>query len=257
VTTDDAFSAAIFERPDDHTTGLVYSDWLVERGEHERAEAIRLRSVLAGLDADDLRRPALEARCQALLAAHRDDWAVPCGVPMPWACAVELFRRRLAETVAWCRGRDVASLRTPDLEPPTLLSRHVPSGQGLSWQTPTTAERQAAVNDLANRRAVLLGDPATAGGLGGGRLVLFDPDGTLSDEAAVPASEGFFDGDNVPAWDTRPDAVGGRAGRPVRRRPAAARRRPGPCRGRQPRPLRRRCHRPRRVAASARGRAGR
>ena len=43
----------------------------------------------------------------------------------------------------------------------------------------------------------------TGGGdLAGGRLLLFDPDGTLSDEAATPESEGFFDADNVPAWDT-------------------------------------------------------
>jgi hypothetical protein len=35
-----------------------------------------------------------------------------------------------------------------------------------------------------------------------GRLLLFDPDGTLSDGAASEASNGFFDVDNVPPWDT-------------------------------------------------------
>ena len=63
------------------------------------------------------------------------------------------------------------------------------------------------MNDLANRRAKLLSGAAhhpapLACDLAGGRLLLVDPDGTLSDGAAAPESDGFFDGDNVPAWDT-------------------------------------------------------
>jgi hypothetical protein len=35
-----------------------------------------------------------------------------------------------------------------------------------------------------------------------GKLLLFYPDGSLSDGAAEPASRGFFDNDNLPASDT-------------------------------------------------------
>src|SRR5258708_1323521 len=33
-------------------------------------------------------------------------------------------------------------------------------------------------------------------------LLLFDPDASLFDGAAEVASKAFFDGDNIPAWDT-------------------------------------------------------
>jgi hypothetical protein len=69
------------------------------------------------------------------------------------------------------------------------------------------SERQAVVNDLAIARARLLarGDATSTSvvdGLGGGRLLVFYPDATLSDGAAEAASGGFFDMENVPAWDT-------------------------------------------------------
>ena len=38
--------------------------------------------------------------------------------------------------------------------------------------------------------------------LEGGKLLVFSPEETLSDGAARYASKGFFDDDNVPAWDT-------------------------------------------------------
>ena len=50
------------------------------------------------------------------------------------------------------------------------------------------------------RRAELL--PSQAIERREGRLLLFAPQDSLSDGAATVASEGFFDTDNVPAWDT-------------------------------------------------------
>jgi hypothetical protein len=38
--------------------------------------------------------------------------------------------------------------------------------------------------------------------LGGGRLLVYYPDEELADGAAEEASGGFFDVENVPAWDT-------------------------------------------------------
>jgi hypothetical protein len=63
------------------------------------------------------------------------------------------------------------------------------------------------VDAVVARRADLvqqisLGPIAPAATLAGGRLLLFDPEGTLSDGAAEASTDGFYDADNVPPWDT-------------------------------------------------------
>jgi uncharacterized protein (TIGR02996 family) len=205
MTQDEVFLCDILGHPDDEGLRLIWADSLDERGD-PRAEVIRLQIELTHLPEDAPRRAELQAREQALLAAHREDWVLSFGVVMTWDDALALFRRRLAETVAWCRHRDVPALRTPALEPTTPLAGFVGQGVHRAWSSPSIPERQAILNDLANRRAKLLRadgvlSPAP-GGLAGGRLLLFNPDTTLCDEAAVPESEGFFDEHNVPAWDT-------------------------------------------------------
>lgn len=109
------------------------------------------------------------------------------------------FRQSLAETIAWCTARATTtdperSLRSPALEPDQLDAR-------LSIN-----ERQERVAHLVQTRSHLLHDagvslltPAT--NLAGGRLLLFDPDGTLSDGAAAVSSGRFFDDENIPPWD--------------------------------------------------------
>ncbi len=62
MTPDDAFLAAIIDRPDDDSLRLVYADWLEEHGEQKRAEFIRVQLDLATLPEGDERRKALEAR---------------------------------------------------------------------------------------------------------------------------------------------------------------------------------------------------
>ena len=206
---DDAFLAAILAAPDDDAPRLIYADWLDEQGQPERAEFIRVQCTLARLPDGDKRREELEARNRALLAGHQEDWVQQFGVAMTWANTLTIFRKRLAETIAWCHGRSVRRLRTPSLKPATLLSQYVDvdSSGLLLWGSPSTREREATVNSLANRRTHRLADierrlSRPPDDLGHGRLLLFDPDGTLSDGAATPESDGFFDGDNVPAWDT-------------------------------------------------------
>ena len=110
------------------------------------------------------------------------------------------FRQSLAETIVWCAARATIadperSLRTPTLEPGQFNGN-------LSF-----IERQECVAHLVQTRSRLLHDageypltPAT--NLAGGRLLLFDPDGTLSDGAAAVSSQRFFDDDNVPPWDS-------------------------------------------------------
>src|SRR5262249_18335876 len=41
-----------------------------------------------------------------------------------------------------------------------------------------------------------------AADLAGGRLLIYEPGSNLCDGAAAVETEGFFDGDNMPPWDT-------------------------------------------------------
>lgn len=108
------------------------------------------------------------------------------------------FRQSLAETIAWCAARATVAdpegcLRTPDLKSVSLDDAR------------SLGERQACVATVIEARSRLLREaglypskPATD--LAGGRLLLFDPDETLSDGAAAVGSRRFFDDDNVPPW---------------------------------------------------------
>jgi uncharacterized protein (TIGR02996 family) len=206
VTPDVAFLRAIIESPDDDTPRLIYADWLEEHDQPERAEFIRVQCELAKLPDESPRRQGLQAVERKLLGVHREDWVQHLGVAMTWEDALSLFRWRLAQAVAWCRDRDVRSLRTLALKPAVLWGWERTASAPTVWRSLSAAEGQTAVNALANRRAELLAGEvghawASRGGLAGGRLLLFDPEGTLSDEAAEANSEGYFDANNIPAWD--------------------------------------------------------
>ena len=85
-------------------------------------------------------------------------------------------------------------LRSPELRPMTIPL--FPS---------TEAERVRVVETVADNRAHKLGagkDHRAFEGLADGRLLLYSPDENLFDGAAMVASNGFFDVDNIPPWDT-------------------------------------------------------
>jgi hypothetical protein len=112
---------------------------------------------------------------------------------------VAAFRQSLADTIAWCTAR--AALADPER---CLRTSAVDAGP-LQFEH-SLAERQACVTAVIDARSRLLRaagrSPAPlAADLAGGRLVLFDLDGTLSDGAAAVDSQRFFDDDNVPPWD--------------------------------------------------------
>jgi len=193
--------------PEDESLRLVFADWLEEQGLSARAEFIRLRSELTKLSETDARREPLDARLNSLREENKDSLMEQCGVLLGWDGMVTVLRRRLSETIAWCETAQ-ASLRTTALCPhDALLILGQPTIQDPGpwvWQRPTTTWRQSIVDELARDRARLLakrGQPFSPQH-GQGRLLLFDPDGTLSDGAAEAESEGFFDVDNMPAWDT-------------------------------------------------------
>ena len=70
-----AFYNRIRAAPDDDGPRLIFADWLDEAGDSDRAEFIRLQCALAGLPADDPRRPDLEEREKRLRDAHERLWA--------------------------------------------------------------------------------------------------------------------------------------------------------------------------------------
>ncbi len=102
------------------------------------------------------------------------------------------FWQQLAETVAWCTARaDTAApascLRSSDLRPRLLQPSY-----------------GAAVRDVAiNRRSMLKGTVRRGPEpLANGRLLVYGPDEELSDGAAESETDGYFDVNNCPPWDT-------------------------------------------------------
>jgi uncharacterized protein (TIGR02996 family) len=77
MTQGDILLQAILDDPDDDGIRLVYSDWLEEHGEHERAEFLRVQCGLARLEEDDPGRRRLLQREAVLLERHRHQWLAP------------------------------------------------------------------------------------------------------------------------------------------------------------------------------------
>jgi hypothetical protein len=113
---------------------------------------------------------------------------------------------RLAEVVAYCGSAlaasdPISSLRSPALRPDGMLhARHwrtqLPEPNWNDWMD------QIAEIRADNLRARGAYPSTVAGGLEGGRVMLYFPDEQLADGASAEASGGYFDLDNVPPWDT-------------------------------------------------------
>lgn len=101
------------------------------------------------------------------------------------------FLSRLAGTVQWCAPR-------VNLDDPSgcLRSEELRPGENIQdWS--------ATVEGVCIRRDRLLTlKPVQRPDLTRGRLLLFDPGQNLSDAAAMAESNGFFNADNEPPWDT-------------------------------------------------------
>jgi len=84
---------------DDDATRLVFSDWLEERGEIDRAEFIRVQVQRAELPAWDAAQVGLRIREQELLAEHGETWLneMPEIPGMRW----EGFRRGIVAVVSF------------------------------------------------------------------------------------------------------------------------------------------------------------
>jgi hypothetical protein len=103
----------------------------------------------------------------------------------------EPFQERLAETISWCLravklGPLGTSLRTPTYVPPPALP----------WPDTVRAVAEARLKVLGRswRRTL---DP-----LGGGELLIYRTGHPGSGGRARDVSEGYFDGRDIPPWDT-------------------------------------------------------
>jgi uncharacterized protein (TIGR02996 family) len=202
LTDNDALLLALLDRPQDSPTRLVYADWLEETGDMDLAEWLRLDTWLPRLPNRDRRRHV--DRLLELEAAHRDDWLALGGVMVPWERVLSLVVRRLAETIAWCDRAEMPVLRTPE-----FLPQLRPDGRAIEplWRCPAPATRTTLVHQVAGRRARRLAKlglelPRPTLDLGGGRLLLFEPDRAQSEASPAICSDGFLDRYQVPAWDT-------------------------------------------------------
>jgi hypothetical protein len=106
-----------------------------------------------------------------------------------------VFFTRLQQAIAWCHDRVqmdslATCLRSPSIEPSHFCDY--------------SRDDEACVVTFA--RYLQLGRPSEFADrmpdLRGGRLLAYFPDADLSDGAAEQASGGFFDGANLPPWDT-------------------------------------------------------
>ncbi|MBI3831424.1 MAG: hypothetical protein HY291_18035 [Planctomycetes bacterium] len=133
----------------------------------------------------------------------------------------ELFKQRLAETLAWCLPKAGATardgLRAESLKPVLIHDRELPPGQkpdarkGETWFQflMGAGERSWAdvVADLAARRAeeLLQAQPGFKDNLPDltqGHLLLFEDDLSELSGTSETASQGFINACDVAPWDT-------------------------------------------------------
>ncbi len=107
---------------------------------------------------------------------------------------LEQIAGELARAAAWAASRAT-------VEDPRGSLRAATLAPAQSLAATAEAERAALVADVAARRARALDEPP-AGGLLGGRLVVYRANAPALAGAAEAASGGFFDGDDAPPWDT-------------------------------------------------------
>lgn len=101
------------------------------------------------------------------------------------------LQRRLAETIAWCDCLEsLDTLRSPELLP------------NLLHQGPADALCQVGRSRQYNLEYRGMSVQEGAPKLGNGRLLIYFPRATLSDGYAEVLSQGFFDADNLPPFDT-------------------------------------------------------
>ena len=81
MTHDDPFVESIVEAPDDDAPRLIYTDWLEEHDDPDRAAFVRVQIELARLPEGDPRREELERCEEELLTEHEGFPGTRAGPP--------------------------------------------------------------------------------------------------------------------------------------------------------------------------------
>ncbi|HUO10123.1 MAG TPA: hypothetical protein VM008_17585 [Phycisphaerae bacterium] len=128
----------------------------------------------------------------------------------------ELLRIRIAETEAWCQVRVPVSadartsLRSEELRPDGKFfpdsGTHLTGIEFANWYREQEKKNEMLVESVANRRSALLLSTSQCGGdrvpKSAGKLLIYTPFYSTGDTLASGDSEGFFDDDDSPPWDT-------------------------------------------------------
>jgi uncharacterized protein (TIGR02996 family) len=109
------FLAAILAAPLDDVPRLVFSDWLEEHGDTDRAEFIRLGCRLEQMDEDDPQRAETELRTNELLYRHIQTWKQEAP---PWTRKRIEFRRGFVDSITtsaahWIKRADKVLATVP------------------------------------------------------------------------------------------------------------------------------------------------
>jgi uncharacterized protein (TIGR02996 family) len=199
MTEEDAFLLDLLARPDDEAARLIYADWLADHDD-PRADLVRQAYQMRSVKASD---PAHFEHVAAWRRAQIEHgWQDYDGLLLTWDQMVTVFRFRLAEVIAHC-GPEMASLRTWEMEPRTLVGYSDPGWQ--PWRHRDEWLQMLLELSVVRRQQLeRLGRAPTrlATHLGGGRLILSVPQWSLPDQAVSRNSNGFFDQNNLPPWDT-------------------------------------------------------
>jgi uncharacterized protein (TIGR02996 family) len=120
--TEDDWLDACADEPDDDLRRRAFADWLEERGDHDRAEFIRLQVTLSRVREDE-RDQARVQRAAELLTRHRTEWLGPL-LDVVLADAWE-FPRGLPETLDlsdWRLGTAAVAELVASLHPARLTT---------------------------------------------------------------------------------------------------------------------------------------
>jgi len=110
-----------------------------------------------------------------------------------------VFILRLYETIHWCKNR--VDLRFPESCLRSALFVPILASHAARWDALCLSSRM--IEDLAQtRRRNMVPNVGELPGLLNGRILLCAYEYTNHNEAALAATDGYFDGDDVPPWDS-------------------------------------------------------
>jgi hypothetical protein len=116
----------------------------------------------------------------------------------------------LSEAVAWCLNRSLQCdrLRSSQLDPATFLIVPPLEEVGIAlWLENKRDSYQRAASAVIEKRSALvrdihLADADLVQAQSKGKLLVYEPQETVTDGAAAASSNGFFDIKDAPPWDT-------------------------------------------------------